>query len=62
MLAFCGKLYEDLLFVKGLDSADVCYIVDYSFLEANRVVIIDLCDRVWTFIFELVLRVLASFD
>ena len=51
MLAFCGKSSEDLLFVKGLDSADVCYIVDYSFLEANRAVIIYLCDLEGTIVF-----------
>ena len=37
--------------MNGFDSADVCYIIDYSFLEANCAIIIDLCDCVWTLIF-----------
>jgi hypothetical protein len=37
-----------LLFVKGFDSTDVCHIVNYSFLEANRSVVINLCDLVGT--------------
>jgi hypothetical protein len=46
--------------VKGFDSADVCYIVDYSFLEANRAIIIDLCDRVWTLSIDRLLFCLVS--
>ena len=46
---FSCKFYL-LLFVKGFDSTDVYYIVNYSFLEANRSVIINLCDLVGTII------------
>jgi hypothetical protein len=42
------QYWNSVLFVKGLDTTDVYYIVNYSFLEANRAVIIDLCDLVWT--------------
>jgi hypothetical protein len=39
------------VFVKGFDSTDVYYIVNYSFLEANRSVIINLCDLAGTIVF-----------
>ena len=56
--AYCTRPYDQgglihlyikkRLLMKGLDSTYVCYIVDYSFLESNRAVIINLCDLVWT--------------
>jgi hypothetical protein len=40
------------LFMKRFDSAaSVHCIVDCSFLEANRAIVIDLCDLAWTIAF-----------
>ena len=48
--AFDGKKNGVLcsLTVKGFDTTNFDSVVDNSFLESNRAVIIDLCDRVWT--------------
>jgi hypothetical protein len=48
--------------MKGFDSADVCYILDYSFLEANRAIIIDVCYRVWIHIRARASSAFASSD
>ena len=44
------QFWNSCLFVKWFYTTDVYYIVHYSFLEANRAVIIDLCDLVWTIV------------
>jgi hypothetical protein len=42
------QYWNSCLFVERFDTTDVNYIVHYSFLEANRAIIIDLCDLVGT--------------
>jgi hypothetical protein len=48
-VCFSCKFYL-LLFVKGFDSMDVYCIVNHSFLEGNRSVIINLCDLIGTIV------------
>jgi hypothetical protein len=48
--------------VEGFDTTNVDSVVDNSFLESNRAVIIHLCDRVWTIVVQFVSRMLACFD
>jgi hypothetical protein len=49
-----------LLFMKGFDSADVCHMINSSFLEANCSVVIDLCDLAGPIAFWFVLRLLRA--
>jgi hypothetical protein len=52
-ISSCSKhvIWNWLSFLKGLGTTDGDYIIDNSFLEANRAIVIDLCDLVGTSVF-----------